>query len=53
MKETFIFDLDSMDDNDKIKDNLVEIKAKNEIEIEFCSMQLDTFLCAQPNTFPS
>ncbi|CAM1328316.1 ZBED8 (predicted) [Pycnogonum litorale] len=40
-----------MDDNDEMKEDLVEMKASNKIKMEFDSMQLDTFWCAQLNTF--
>ncbi|CAM1323979.1 ZBED8 (predicted) [Pycnogonum litorale] len=52
MQDPFVFNLDSMDDNDEIKEDLVEMKASNKIKMEFDSMQLDTFWCTQLNTFP-
>jgi len=52
MQDPFVFNLDSMDDNDEMKEDLVEMKASNKIKMEFDSMQLDTFWCAQLNTFP-
>ena len=35
-----------------MKEELVEMKASNKTKIEFDSMQLDIFWCAQLNTFP-
>ena len=52
MQDPFLFNIDLMDDNDKMKEELVEMKARNKTKIEFDSMQLDTFWCAQLNTFP-
>lgn len=52
MQDPFVFNLDSMDDNGEMKEDLVEMKASNKIKMEFDSMQLDTFWCAQLNTFP-
>ena len=51
MQDQFIFDLDSMDDDDKIKDDVVEMKASNKIKMELHLMQLYFFWCAQHNTF--
>lgn len=50
MQDPFVFNLDSMDDNDEMKDDLAELKVSKIIKIEFDSMQLDTFWCAQLNT---
>ncbi|CAM1332448.1 ZBED8 (predicted) [Pycnogonum litorale] len=41
MQDPFVFNLDSMDDNDEMKEDLVEMKASNKIKMEFDSMQLD------------
>ena len=51
MQEPFIFNLHSMDDNDQMKDDLIEMKASSKIKMEFDSTQLDAFWCAQLNTF--
>ena len=50
MQDPFLFNIDFMDDNDKMKDELVEIKASNKTKMEFDSMQLDTFWCAKNST---
>ena len=52
MQDPFVFNLDSMDDNDEMKEDRVEMKASNKIKMEFDSMQLDTFWCAQLKKFP-
>jgi len=52
MQDPFIFNLHSMDDNDQMKDDLIKMKASSKIKMEFDSMQLDAFWCAQLNTFP-
>ena len=41
-----------MHDNDKMKEELVEMKASNKTKTKFDSMQLDTIWCAQLNTLP-
>jgi len=52
MQDPFIFNLESMYDNDGMKEDLVQIKHSRKIKMEFHSMQLDTVWCTQPNTFP-
>ena len=51
MQNTFLFNIDFMDDNDKMKD-LFEMKASNKTKVEFDSMQLGTFWCSELKTFP-
>ena len=46
MQDLFIFNLHSMDDNDQMKDDLIEMKANSKIKMEFDSMQLDALWCA-------
>ena len=41
-----------MDENDQKKDDLVEIRASEKIKMEFDSMYLATFWCAQLEMFP-
>ena len=41
-----------MDDNDKMKKELVKMKTSNKTKMEFDCLLLDTFWCAQLNTFP-
>ena len=43
MQDPFFFNIDFMDDNDKIKEELVQMKASNKTKMEFDLMQLDTF----------
>ena len=51
IQDPFLLNIDFMDVNNKIKEGLVEMKASNKIKMEFDSMQLDTFWCAQLKTF--
>ena len=41
-----------MDENDQKKDDLVEMRASKKIKMEFDSMHLATFWCAQLEMFP-
>ena len=41
-----------MDENDQTKDDLVEMRASKRIKMEFDSMHLATFWCAQLEMFP-
>ena len=41
-----------MDENDQTKDDLVEMRASKKIKMEFDSMHLATFWCAQLEMFP-
>ena len=50
MQELFIFDLDSMDDNHKIKDDLVEMKASNKIDWSFVQ---SSWIPSGVHNFPS
>lgn len=52
IRDPFLFNLDSMDDNDMMKDDLVELQTNDRIPMEFEKMQLDMFWCAQFKTFP-
>ena len=52
MQDPFLFNIDFMDDNNKMKEELVEMKANKITKMEFDSTKLDTFWCAQLNTFP-
>ena len=52
IRDPFLFNLDSMDDNDMMKDDLVELQTNDRIRMEFETMQLDMFWCAQLQTFP-
>ncbi|KAK4327553.1 hypothetical protein Pmani_001960 [Petrolisthes manimaculis] len=45
IRDPFIFNLDSMDDSNIMKDDLVELQANDRIRMEFESMQLDMFWC--------
>ncbi|XP_068219262.1 protein FAM200C-like [Palaemon carinicauda] len=52
IRDPFLFNLDSMDDNDIMKDDLVELQTNDIIRMEFEKMQLDMFWCAQLQAFP-
>ncbi|XP_068201816.1 protein FAM200C-like [Palaemon carinicauda] len=52
IRDPFLFNLDSMDDNDIMKDDLVELQTNDRIRMEFEKMQLDMFWCAQLQAFP-
>ncbi|KAK3862332.1 hypothetical protein Pcinc_031801 [Petrolisthes cinctipes] len=52
IRDPFLFNLDSMDDSDIMKDDLVELQANDRIRMEFESMQLDMFWCEQLKLFP-
>lgn len=52
IRDPFLFNLDSMDDNDMMKDDLVELQTNDRIPMEFEKMQLAMFWCAQFKTFP-
>ena len=41
-----------MDKNDQTKDDFVEMRASKKIKMEFDSMRLATFWCAQLEMFP-
>ncbi|XP_068206219.1 protein FAM200C-like [Palaemon carinicauda] len=43
IRDPFLFNLDSMDDNDIMKDDLVELQTNDRIRMEFEKMQLDMF----------
>ncbi|KAK4306643.1 hypothetical protein Pmani_021537 [Petrolisthes manimaculis] len=43
IRDPFLFNLDSMDDSNIMKDDLVELQANDRIRMEFESMQLDMF----------
>lgn len=43
IRDPFLFNLDSMDDSDIMKDDLVELLANDRVRMEFESMQLDMF----------
>ena len=51
IQDPFVFNLDSMDDCDIMKDDLVELQANGRIRMELESMQLDMFWYAQIKTF--
>ena len=42
----------SLNKNDEMNKNVIEMKAIYKIKIEFDSVQLDIFWCEQRNTFP-
>ena len=52
IQDPFLFTLDLMDENDQKKDDLVEMRASKKIKMEFDSMHLATFWCAQLEMFP-
>ncbi|XP_068239754.1 protein FAM200C-like [Palaemon carinicauda] len=52
IRDPFLFNLDSMDDNDIMKDDLVELQTNDRIRMEFEKIQLDMFWCAQLQAFP-
>jgi len=52
MKDPFIFNLNSTDDNGGIMDDPVEMKATRNIKMNFHLMQLDTFWCLPLNASP-
>ena len=52
MQDPFLFTLDLMDENDQKKDDLVEMRASKKIKMEFESMHLAAFWCAQLEMFP-
>ena len=47
MQDSFLFNLDLIDENDQTKDDLVEMRDSMKIKMEFDSMHLATFWCAQ------
>ena len=51
-QDLFFFNIEFMDDNDKMKEELVQMKTSNKIKMEFDCLLLDTFWCAQLNIFP-
>lgn len=48
----FRFDLNSMNDNNIIKDDLIDIRANAGSEMEFQAMELEQFWCSQFAPFP-
>ena len=52
IQDSFLFNLDLMDENDQTKDDLVEMRASKIIKMKFDSMHLATFWCAQLQMFP-
>ena len=50
--DPFLFTLDLMDENHQKKDDLVEMRASKKIKMEFESMHLAAFWCAQLEMFP-
>ena len=52
IQDSFLFNLDLINENDQTKDDLVEKRASKKITIEFDSMHLATFWCAQLEMFP-
>ena len=53
MQGLFIFGLDSMDDNDKIKDDLVKMKASNKIKTDFFQCSYISSCAHDLTHFPS
>ena len=47
MQDSFLFNLDLIDENDQTKDDLAEMRASTKIKMEFDSMHSATFWCAQ------
>jgi len=52
MQDPIIFNLKSMDDNDEMKEDIVEINARRKIKMKFHSIRLDICCCTQLNAFP-
>jgi len=52
MQDSFIFNLNSTDDNGGMMEDPVEMKASRKIKMNFHLMQLDTFWCMQLNASP-
>ena len=51
--DPFLFNLDSIEDEDMAKDELIELKGNQKVKIEFDSMALATFRCHQLRSFIS
>ncbi|XP_068214547.1 protein FAM200C-like [Palaemon carinicauda] len=52
IRDPFLYNLDSMDDNDIMKEDLVELQTNDRIRMESEKIQLDMFWCAQLQAFP-
>ena len=52
MQDPSIFNLNSTDDNGRMMEDPVEMKASRKIKMNFHLMQLDTFWCMQLNASP-
>ncbi|KAG6935642.1 zinc finger BED-type containing 8, partial [Chelydra serpentina] len=50
--DPFLFNLDSINDSDLMKDDLIELPANGQIQMEFETMKLENFWCAQLAPFP-
>ena len=47
MQDSFLFNLDLIDENDQTKDDLAEMRVSTKIKMEFDSMHSATVWCAQ------
>ena len=52
IRDPFLFNLDSIEDGDMAKDELIELKGNQKVKMEFDSMELTTFWCHQLKVFP-
>ena len=52
IRDLFLFNLDSIEDEHMAKDELIELKENQKVKMEFDSMDLTTFWCYQLNVFP-
>ena len=52
IRDPFLFNLDSIEDRDMAKDELIELKRNQKVKMEFDSMELTTFWCHQLKVFP-
>ena len=50
--DPFFFDIDSMSDNDLIKDNLIDIRVNKHSQVEFNNLDLEKIWCSQLKSFP-
>ena len=52
IRDPFLFNLDSIEDEEMAKDELIELKENQKVKMELDSMELTTFWCHQLNVFP-
>ena len=52
IRDPFLFNLNSIEDEDMAKVELIDLKRNQKVIMEFDSMELTTFWCHQLNVFP-